>query len=306
MSDDTILERTKEWAEDKLLDKTYEFIERNLGTMLTLLIAGTASAFAFLKNHSLIGGILIGAFGTSSVAAFFAFLARRKRLKTSQKSGSDGATEIAAEIDAAPDASAEQLPSRVELPLTVPPTIIAFNYLPASPLNNGWRIAYFDRRFKQEEHAGIEANWRSDRWKVAPDCPREGSIMIDLDNGAFDYDVTRNSYLTRRVEFDAHYVKDSALVFLQVLVATRDGKNTPTKFVKLIIGSNAPYPTPGYEDSEYTVEIEPPAVGHGWRRVVLNLPDVVERSWGQDGWSYKELRKIRLRGKLGISPIELY
>jgi hypothetical protein len=188
----------------------------------------------------------------------------------------------------------------------LPHAVIEFNYLPASPLNNGWHIAYFDGRFKQQEHALIEADWRSNRWKIAPNCPKEGSIVFDLNDGAFDYAVTRNSALSHRIEFDANYIDDSALIFLQVLLATRDGQNTTSKFIKFIIGSRAPYPTRGYEESEYTVEIEPQTLGQGWRRVVLDLSDVVAHSWGQNGWSYKELKTIRLRGKLGISPIRLY
>jgi hypothetical protein len=192
-----------------------------------------------------------------------------------------------------------------------PHVVIDFNYVPAaSPLENGWTTPYFDKRIRDDPDPAARANYlKSRQWKVAPGAPIKGSIMIDIDASAIDYQVSPNAALSQRIEFDANYVDRSAMIFVHVLLATRDDRQTKTKFIKFIPGSKKPYKTLGYEDSEYTVEMndnDAPSLGKGWRKISLSLPVEIERSWGQDGWYYKELRAIRLRGRLGISPIRLY
>jgi hypothetical protein len=198
-----------------------------------------------------------------------------------------------------------------EVPLIpqTPHEVIGFDYFPASPLDNGWRIGYFDRRISESpDPATAKSNYlKTRRWTIAPDPPVEGCVMIDIDACAIDRDVTPNAALSQRIEFEANYINDSAMFFVRVLLATRDEQRTTTKIVKFIPGSKKPYRTPGYQNEEYTVEIaDAPSLGNGWRRFILSLPDEIEHTWGQDGWRYKELKMIRIRGKLGISPIRLY
>jgi hypothetical protein len=183
---------------------------------------------------------------------------------------------------------------------------IGFDYLPASPLQNGWHIGYFDKRINPDDRAAVAEYLKSRRWAIAPDSPTEGSIMIDIDNCGMDRSVSPNAALSKRIEFEANYIDTSAMIFVEVLLATRDNETITPKFVKFILGRKKPYRTLGYENSEYTVEIDPPSLGRGWRKIILSLPDEIERSWGRDGWYYQGLRTIRLRGKLGISPLRLY
>jgi hypothetical protein len=44
----------------------------------------------------------------------------------------------------------------------------------------------------------------------------------------------------------------------------------------------------------------------GWLSFVLFLPDEIQRAYAREGFTYSALIKIRLRGSLSISPIELY
>jgi hypothetical protein len=192
-----------------------------------------------------------------------------------------------------------------ETPL-IPHEEIRFDYFPASPLQNGWRVGYLDGRINKNDPMALAEYWKSKRWTMAPDPPTKGSALVDIDAFAMDHNVSPNAALSQRIEFEANYIDNSAMFFVQILLATRDDQQTTTKFIKFVPGRRKPYPTPNWEDLEYTVEIDPPSLGKGWRKITLFLPDETERSWGRDGWYYKELRMIRLRGKLGISPIRLY
>ena len=118
--------------------------------------------------------------------------------------------------------------------------------------------------------------------------------------------MSPSSRLTRRIEFEANYFDDSAMFFVEVQIATRDDEEIKNKLIKFILGSKKPYRTTGYEEIEYTAEIKPPSLGNGWSEITISLPDEVDRTWGQDGWYYQGLRAIRVRGKLGLSPIRLY
>jgi hypothetical protein len=248
---------------------------------------------------SLIAGLSAGwkdGFLGASVALLFAALLV---FLTRSKNAGDNTTSVSTKIDG------PAAPAAIEA-AAMPHEEIRFDYSPQSPLQHDWQIAYFDKRIKLEDRTGVADNLKNRRWTTAPDCPTEGSVMIDIDNCAIELTVAPNAALSQRMEFEANYVDHSSLIFVKVLLATRDNKQNTTKFIKFILGTKKPYPTLGYEDSEYTVEIDPPPAGKGWRKIILSLSDEVERSWGPDGWHYKELRVIRFRGKLGISPIRLY
>jgi hypothetical protein len=69
---------------------------------------------------------------------------------------------------------------------------ISFSYLPASPLDNGWRLALKDKpAFKHS---------------VPPDRPDGLSIRAD---DAIDYDVAKYQRICNRVEFTANLSEHS-------------------------------------------------------------------------------------------------
>jgi hypothetical protein len=76
------------------------------------------------------------------------------------------------------------------------------------------------------------------------------------------------------------------------------------KWIKFLIGEANPYPTPQYEEVEWTYFVKGELVRDGWRRFDISLVKATEETWGRYGWSYLGLLRIRLRSELWISPIE--
>lgn len=297
MGDDgwTAWDSFKDWVWQTLYTNAGTFLWTGPGkAIVTALIALASTAIAYLadsKHKHEVALVCFGGIGACALIFIWTWI-------QSKLSGSPRAI----------DASGRDRSSPIEH-TAKPHEVIGFDYLPASPLQNGWKIGYLDKRIVNDPNPAARENYLKTRqWKIAPDAPTAGSALFDLDACAIDRDVGPNAALSRRIEFEANYI-NLGMFFVRVLLATRDGRQTMTKLIKFIPGSKKPYPTEQYEDAEYTVEIDDahaPSLGQGWRKFVISLADETARSWGQDGWQYKELRMIRLRGKLGISPIRLY
>jgi len=171
---------------------------------------------------------------------------------------------------------------------------INFDYLPDSPLNHGWTVAY--------NSPGPGA-----KWLVPVDASSSGSIAIEMEDlgCAIDFRVDPNAALCDRLTCDAKLSDGTALFFLSVQLANRSGAQT-TKFIKYVLGTDKPSPTPGYADSEWTLPIKPLPLPGGWRRLDITFAESVAQTWGAFGWSFRSLVAIRLRGRISVSPISLF
>jgi hypothetical protein len=169
---------------------------------------------------------------------------------------------------------------------------IRFDYLPASPLNNGWTVAYGD--------------FTTARWSSPSDAPVPGSISIDMDPGcAIETLLEPNATLSNRVKYSAKY-STATMLYMLVGLSSRDGSQTPQKWIRVDVGGGGPYrSSPGY-DNEYKLPVEGTLQPNGWRKFDISLPDAVAKTWGTLGWTFRSLQKIRLRGNVAITPIELY
>jgi hypothetical protein len=174
-----------------------------------------------------------------------------------------------------------------------PTSVIRFDYLPSSPLSNGWTIGYRD--------PGPKAKWTS-----PVDAPMKGSISIQMDPlCAIQLVLAPNETLCERIVYSARY-SHTTMIFVRVGLASANGLQTDEKWIKFVVGSGPSYQTPGYEKDEWTLPLVGNALTVGWRRFDISLPDAVGKTWGAQGWVFASLRIIRLRGDLAISPIELY
>jgi hypothetical protein len=183
---------------------------------------------------------------------------------------------------------------------------IRFDYLPASPLDNGWRIGYPDPEGPFASLAAKDA-WAKTKWLAASDAPTLGSMSMAVSNKgcAIDFDISRSAALCSQITCDIQFT-DSTMLFVRVLLTSADKSQSTTKLIKFVLGVGDPFPTKDWEEIEWTLPISPDSIGNGWRHVALSLVESVNRTWGRFGWHFSELRMIRLRGDLSISPIKIY
>jgi hypothetical protein len=187
---------------------------------------------------------------------------------------------------------------------SVPCEVIRFDYFPASPLQNGWNIAYFDKRINGNPDPAAKSDYlKTRRWTIAPNPPTEGCVVIDIDACAMDYRIGKSAALSTRLVCDLRF-SDSAMLFVLLGLVTRDGSQNGEGHIKFELGREQPKYVEQY--NEWVLPTDFKSLGDGWYYVDVSLTDAVSRTWGQAGWTLKELRKIRLRGHLGISPIKLY
>jgi len=171
---------------------------------------------------------------------------------------------------------------------------IRFEYLPGNLLDNGWVRAY-----PKDTDVRPKAT-------IAPDAPIAGSIIIDAPDGhAYEYQLPINVRLSDRLKFAAKY-SSTTMIFTWVELSSIDGTQTVNKLIKYIVGKESPHPTKGWEKLEYTLPIVGEPMINQWRRFDIDLPEAVARTWGRDGLIFKGITGFRLRGSLGISPIEFY
>jgi hypothetical protein len=171
---------------------------------------------------------------------------------------------------------------------------IRFDYLPGNLLDNGWVRAY-----PRDTEVRPKAT-------LATDVSIAGSIKIDAPDGhAYDYRLPRNVKLADHLVFAAKYTP-TTMIFTEVQLSSKDESQTVYKWIKYEPGKGSPRPTKGYEDYECTFPVAGEPLQSDWRKFTISLPDVVEQTWGKHGLIFRGVTVFRVRGSLGISPIEFY
>jgi hypothetical protein len=174
---------------------------------------------------------------------------------------------------------------------------IAFDYLPTSPLEEGWKQSY---------NADGVAEYGSD-----PDIPGSLRIRILKSEVAIHYDLPPHARLANHVEYTIK-MTNSTMIFTRLIVTSRDGKNTRNVDFKYYYGDlNAaptwPNPNPGRDANKWI----PEQVLH-WPAELLpgeklhfkiDLRQAVSLALGSQGWVLKSVEGFRLRSNLSISPI---
>jgi len=170
---------------------------------------------------------------------------------------------------------------------------IRFDYLPQSPLENGWRRAYGE----------LGTN---PRWSNPADAPVAGSISIEIPSGcAIETSVTPNATVAIRLVYSANYSNET-MFFIKVELSSQDGRTTVQKWMKLVVGERDPFPTGNYETMEWTLPLRGKALRNGWRTFDVVLPDAVRRTWGTLGFKFRRIIVVRIRAKTEVSPLQFY
>ncbi len=170
-------------------------------------------------------------------------------------------------------------------------TKIAFTYLPRSPLENGWTIAYRS----DDAHPNFSTTRANSETALS---------MVVGEYFAMEHEIPRNAQFSRRLLFSVIY-QPNTMLFLQFNLKAEDGRTTSDLWVKIDPGTLPPVRPINYP-TEYILQVQGSAQPDGWMLMDLSLPEIIERTWLQDGWHYESVIKIRLRGSLSISPISLF
>jgi hypothetical protein len=138
-----------------------------------------------------------------------------------------------------------------------------------------------------------------------PGAPIANSVAIrgPWDPG-IDHEVEPYPGFCKRLKYAASFPGHAA-VYTYVRVVAPDGA-THRKWLQHVLGrGDEPIGDVDMTD-ERKIFVSGKPLNDGWLSFDLFLPDEVQRAYPLDGFTYSGLIKIRLRGSLSISPIELY
>lgn len=173
---------------------------------------------------------------------------------------------------------------------------IRFDYLPVSPLENGWKWTYVSKR-----HLPV--------FSFAANAPADGSLSIKSDNEyCMEYQVDERIGIScNQLKFAAKFKgEDDTMFWTEVEMATRDGSKREKRWIKFYQGNKlARQHEPPYDD-EWIMWIQGTDLGNEWTAFEISLPEAVRATWGTQGWVFKNLKTISIRGNFSVSPIEFY
>jgi hypothetical protein len=157
----------------------------------------------------------------------------------------------------------------------------------------------FDYQDSPENH-GWEING-SPSFSIQPDgvldIPSNQRYSMNYD------DVKPFACVGTLIEFFARYEKNAA-VYAKVVIQRQDGSDHKGVWIKVRYGT--PSSKPSQDGSQEWVWYMKPPTDDGWATFEVDLPHVVEETFGTQGWSYRELIGFRLRGGLKIKYIAVY
>jgi hypothetical protein len=178
---------------------------------------------------------------------------------------------------------------------------IRFDYLPIPPTQKGWTKAY--------KEDGIA--------KFGTDHDIDDSLRMEVTQSEFamDYTVPVHATLANHLIYTAKYdnsgnIGAATMIFAFVEVSPKSGDPRKRVWFKFYFGDKHAYQTPGawHEQMkqlpEQTVYWPAATLPKGKLKFDIDLPEAVKLAIGPEGWIYKGIYKIRLRGNLSISPIE--
>ncbi len=173
---------------------------------------------------------------------------------------------------------------------------VGFDYLPGSPLENGWTKAY-----KKDGQASFDS-----------DTDIDGSLRMKITQSEFamDHPVPAAAVLANRFIYTAKYdTTVETMIFLRLWVSTRDEKDRKNVWLKFYLGQKGAKQTPGFwhdpnNDLPEQTIYWPARVSKGAMEFEISLDEAVKIALGSQGWVYRSAMKMRLRGNLSISPIK--
>lgn len=175
--------------------------------------------------------------------------------------------------------------------------MVSFDYLPLSPLEKGWTQVY---------NPDGMAEFGTD-----PDIPGSLRMKILKSEVAIHHNLPPHAALADHLEFTAKYTNNT-MIFTRLNVGTKDGSVQKQVDIKYYYGELHTAPTnpdPGCDPNkglpEQTIYWPAQVLSGGRLAFNIDLREAVNLSLGAQGWVFKSISGVRLRGNLSISPLVL-
>jgi hypothetical protein len=168
--------------------------------------------------------------------------------------------------------------------------IIGYDYLPFSPLNNGWQIPDDKNR-----NANFSFNFR----EITINNLR-GISFNNVYDLPIDLNFTQNIGIAKKIEFYLQ-LQNKAAVYLHILAESIQSKSPKDYWVRLEIGKGTNY---NVSTNEVNYHISGKNV-NGYEKLNIDIDKITKECFPNKGLKLNKILGIRLRGELGISQIKL-
>jgi len=121
---------------------------------------------------------------------------------------------------------------------------------------------------------------------------------------AMDYQVEPIAQLGKSIEIVVKVEKGYGLYSLASFLS-KDGSTRQDIWFNYQVGVGEPRPF-SRDKSEWIVYVEPELMEGKWYKFSIDLQNVIDRSIGKEGWSFRKIRSFRVRGNVQIAYIKVY
>ena len=120
---------------------------------------------------------------------------------------------------------------------------------------------------------------------------------------AMDYRVKPLSQLGTKIEY-AVQTDYNSRIYALVGIQSQNEKKTKIGWIKIKIGNKKPHPL-GTGAGEWSVYITPKVIHGDWQLFQVNLEEIVNSSFGTNGWKLQSFKGVRFRGDLSVAYISI-
>jgi len=171
---------------------------------------------------------------------------------------------------------------------------LRFDYLPDSPLKNNWTLCYGD---PEKVH-----------FTLATNAPEKGSLSAHTSiDYSIEYEIPKEiGELSDGLRLSIRFKGENDTMFwTEVEMANVDGSKWEKRWIKHYKGNKPSRQVDKPYDDEWERWMSGIELTNGWSDFLISLKDAVKETWGNDGWVFKGLTKISIRGNISISPIKI-
>lgn len=173
---------------------------------------------------------------------------------------------------------------------------VGFDFLPDSPDKHGWEIVL-------EPENGATETPLPPEFSISTESPVAGALSIsNKDRYFMDFLVDQTQGMAEFIEFYCKYIR-SASFYLNVKVTSRDGSQNDSVWLCYLPARERAIQA--YKN-EWQIPMPGEVLEGGWTAAKISVADDISRTFGKDGWVYRSIQRIRLRGSLDISPITFF